>query len=517
MRSFAVPPTVHGSGPDLSRRRSARPSPPGSGLAVAAALVAACSASGAPAVRAVPLPTCDAPARLADVSTPTTVVGDGTPASCTAAALQAAAAAGGTIVFACGPSPVTITVSSAIVFRKETVLDGGGLVTLSGGGTSRILFLDSSYDQATPRLTVQRLVFRDGMGPATGDDTAVGGGAIYRDGGSLTVVSCTFENDRARAAGQDAAGGAIYGFGGGETVIVESTFTGNSASNGGAIGSLNADLVVVNSAFTGNAASGSGGNPGQGGCGGAIYMDGTREKAILCGVRIAGNAAGGLGGGVFRVSNDATGSFTMNASIVDANRVTPADAGNAGGLYLQGLRLTITNSTISRNQAFHNGGVWIHGGEAFLANATIAENVAYGTNGGGIWLSGSPNGTLLNCTIANNHATGQDVVAGAIFGAGLALQNTLVSWNTAMWSPGCDVTHGDAGGDLQWPEGALCTRGLTVADPLLGSLGLDGGPTETMLPGAESPARARGHGCPATDQRGQPRAAACTAGAVEVP
>jgi len=510
MRSFAVTPIVHGSGLDLSRRRT------DACIALAAALVAACTASDVPAV-AVPPPTCDAPARLADVSTPTTVVGGGTPASCTPAALQAAADAGGTIVFACGPSPVTITVSSPIAFTKQAVLDGGGLVTLSGGGTSRILLLDSSYDRTTPRLTVQRLVFRDGMGPATGDDTAVGGGAIYRDGGSLTVVDCTFENDRARSPGQDVAGGAIYGFGGGETVIVGSTFTGNSASNGGAVGSLNGDLLVVNSAFTGNAASGSGGNPGQGGCGGAIYMDGTHEKAFLCGVRIAGNEAGGLGGGVFRVSNDATGSFSMNASIVDSNRVTPPDAGNAGGLYLQGLRLAVTNSTISRNQAFHNGGIWIHGGEALLANTTVAENVAYGTNGGGIWLSGSPAGALLNSTIANNHATGQDVVAGAIFGAGLALQNTLVSGNTAMWSPGCDVTHGDAGGNLQWPDGALCTRALAVADPLLGTLGDHGGLTETMVPAPESPARARGRGCPATDQRGQPRAVSCTAGAVEVP
>lgn len=457
------------------------------------------------------------PAGLADVSTPTTVVGQGTPASCTAAALQAAANAGGTIVFACGPSPVTITVSSPIVFTKETILDGGGLVTLSGGGTSRILLLDSSYDRTTPRLTVQRLVFRDGMGPNTGDDTADGGGAIHRDGGSLTVVDCTFENDRARSPGQDVAGGAIYGFGGGETVIVGSTFTGNSASNGGAVGSLNGDLVVVNSAFTGNAASGFGGNPGQGGCGGAIYMDGTHETAIFCGVRIAGNDAGGLGGGVFRVSNDGTGTFAMNASIVDSNRVTPADAGNAGGLYLQGLRLTVANSTISRNQAFHNGGIWIHGGDATLANTTIAENVAYGTNGGGMWLSGSPRGTLLNCTIANNHATGQDVVAGAIFGGGLALQNTLVSGNTAMWSPGCDVTHGDAGGNLQWPAGALCSQAIAVADPLLGALGANGGPTETMIPAPASPARALGRGCPPTDQRGRPRSVPCTAGAVEVP
>jgi len=210
-------------------------------LVLPTALLAACTASTPTIERTVPPVTCDSPAPLRDVSSPTSVVGDGTPGSCTPARLQAAADGGGTIVFACGASPTTLTVSSPITFRKETVLDGGGLVTLSGGGTSRILLLDSGYDQATPRLVVQRLTFRDGNSPPGGADTAVGGGAIYRDGGSLTVVDCLFLDNRAPSPGQDVAGGAIYAFGGGETVVVGSTFTGNSASNGGAIGSLNGD------------------------------------------------------------------------------------------------------------------------------------------------------------------------------------------------------------------------------------------------------------------------------------
>jgi hypothetical protein len=408
-------------------------------------------------------------------------------------------------------------VSSPITFRKETVLDGGGLVTLGGGGASRILLLDSSYDRAAPRLVVQRLTFRDGNSPPGGDDTAVGGGAIYRDGGSLTVIDCAFLDNRAPSPGQDVAGGAIYGFGGGETVIVGSTFTGNSASNGGAVGSLNGDLTVVNSAFTSNAASGSGGNPGQGGCGGAIYMDGTHERTTLCGVRIASNQASAIGGGVFRVSNDSTGSFTMNATAVDSNQVTPAGSGNAGGLYLQGLQLTVTNSAITRNRAFYNGGIWIHTSAVQMTNVTVAENTASGSNGGGIWLSGDPLGLILNCTIANNHSTGTDTVAGAIFGNGLALQNTVVAGNTAPWVPGCDRVHADGGGNVQWPAGALCTTSLLVSDPLLGALGDHGGPTETLVPDAAGPAPGRGMGCPAIDQRGRPRRQPCTAGAVEVP
>lgn len=462
-------------------------------------------------------PACTLPAYLYDVSQPTTVVGDGTPASCTGAQLQAAATIGGTIVFNCGNSPAIITLASPIIFKKATVLDGGGLITLSGGGSGRILFFDSAYDLTTPRLVVQRLTFRDGSSPRTNNDTADGGGAIYRDGGSLTVIDCAFINNRAPSSGPDLAGGAIYGFGGGETIIVGSTFTGNSASDGGAVGSLNGDLIILNSSFTENSATGTGGNPGQGGCGGAVYMDGGDEKTVLCGVTIAHNQAGAIGGGIFRVSNDNTGTFSMDTSTIDSNKVTPINGGNAGGLYLQGLAMTVSNSTISRNQAFYNGGIWIHTSQVQMSNVTIAENTAFGSNGGGMWLSNNPTGTLLNCTIANNHATAANQISGAIFGGGLALKNTVISNNTAMWVPGCDKTHTDGGGNLQWPNGALCTSSLTVADPLLGALGHHGGPTETMQPDSTSPAGLRGSGCPTLDQRGLPRGLSCTSGAVEIP
>jgi hypothetical protein len=459
---------------------------------------------------------CEAPP-LHDVGAPTSVVGDGTPASCTAQALQVAADQGGVIVFDCGAEPVTIEVASTIVLTAETVLDGGGLVTLSGGGVARILYLDSGYDQSGPRLTVQRLTFRDGASPAGGDDTAVGGGAIYRDGGSLTVIDCAFLDNRAPSPGQDIAGGAIYAFGGGDTLISGSTFTGNSASNGGAVGSLNGDLTLINSVLTGNSATGNSGNPGNGGCGGAIYMDGADEVASLCGVTIAHNEAGAIGGGVFRVSNDNSGSFAMELSTVDANTVTASGSGNAGGLYLQGLSLNVKSSAITRNEAFYNGGIWIHTSDVEMVNVTVAQNVAVGSNGGGVWLSGEPTGTLLNCTIADNHATADDQVAGAIFGKGLELKNTIVSGNTAMWVPGCDAIHGDGGGNVQWPDGALCTANPLIADPLLGELGDNGGETETVVPDAASPAKGLGTGCPQTDQRGEPRAEPCTAGAVEVP
>ncbi|MEO6776894.1 MAG: right-handed parallel beta-helix repeat-containing protein [Kofleriaceae bacterium] len=470
---------------------------------------------GSTADAAIPAATCTRPA-LVDTSSPTTTVGDGSSTSCTAAALQAAATVGGTIVFSCG-GPITITVTMPITFTKETVLDGGGTVTLSGGASSRILYLDSDYNTATPRLTVQRLSFVQGKSPMTGADTAQGGGAIYRDGGSLTVLDCNFDDNHGPMVGQDVAGGAIYGFGGGETVIAGSTFTNNSASDGGAVGSLNGDLTIIDSTFTTNAATGTGGNPGNGGCGGAIYMDGGKEAASLCGVKIQNNRAGAIGGGVFRVSNDHTGSFAMDRSTVDGNQVTPTGSGNAGGLYLEGLALAITTSTISRNQAFYNGGIWINTDTVEMSNVTIAENTAFGSNGGGMWLGNMPTGTVKNCTIANNKSSASGQVAGAIFGGGLTLVNTLIAGNSAMYTPNCDKQRTDGSGNLQFPGSAPCTTAPVVADPLLGALGDHGGDVETMVPGAGSPAKGLGTDCPPTDALGTPRPTACTAGAVEAP
>ena len=460
-----------------------------------------------------PSATCT-PIPLVDTSSPTTTI-----SNCTQASLVAAAATGGTIVFSCGSTPVTIPITQTIMFTKETVIDGGGMVTLDGGGTTRIFYIASDFNTPTPRLTVQRLNFQHGMGPGSGDDTARGGGAIYRNGGSLTVIDSTFDDNHAGAVGQDLAGGAIYGFGGsgGDIQISGSTFTNNSASDGGAVGSLQGPVTIVNSTFTNNQATGFNGNPGSGGCGGALYQDGKAEATSLCGVTISNNTAGAIGGGVFRVSNTHDGTFAMDRSTVDTNTV-PATAAtsNAGGLYLEGLAINITASTISNNQGGFGGGIWIDMNSANLTNVTIANNTATVSNGGGVWLANSPTGTMLNCTIANNKATGSGMVAGAIFSTGLTLQNTIIANNTAQFDPSCENPPlAGTTGNLQWPSGSLCTMSPKIADPMLGMLGSNGGPTATMVPG--SAAAGIGSGCPPTDQRGNPRGSTCTAGAVELP
>lgn len=292
---------------------------------------------------------CQVPAKAlpASIDRPDRVVGTGTRESCTADALRAAVAHGGTIVFDCGPDTTTIVLDRpAKVFNDsvpDIVLDGGGKVTLSGGGRSRILYMNTCdkaqhwttphcQDQDHPRLTVQNLTFVDGNSET--DTTYDGGGAIWTRGGTFKVVNCRFFRNVCAKTGPDVGGGAIRAFsqsGKAPIQVVNSTFgragEGNVGSNGGAISSIGVDWSVWNSRFEGNEAVGNGGNPQKagtpgGGSGGAIYNDGNTLTLSVCGSVFTGNRVNAYGAAIFFVSNNHDGTLVLRDSRI---------AGNIGG------------------------------------------------------------------------------------------------------------------------------------------------------------------------------------------
>ena len=465
-----------------------------------------------------PKSVCDLPAMPVDTSHPTTVVGNGTAASCTEAAFRAAVATAGIVTFDCGAAPATITVTSEVPVAMDTTIDGANLVTLSGGGTTRILHITSAWNVATPLLTVQNLAFTGGF---TSDvpnttSTAKGGGAIFEDGGSLTVINCTFSHNTCASSGQDVSGGAINGQGIGTLIVVGSTFSDNSGSNGGGVGTQDENVTVVNSTFANNSATGTGGNPGNGGNGGGLTYDGAHISLALCGDTFTGNSANAAGGAVFRVGYNSQGGapsvVNIDRSTFDSNTVD-VDTGNAAGLYLENVTITMSGTTISNNTGHFGGGIWCgQSATANFTNVTIANNTASG--GGGVWFANGVTGTFLNCTVAGN--TGDGLFGGD---TGVALHNTIVANNVRGSLDGttnCAEGHGSGGPNLQFPAaGTACAPNVTLADPMLGPLADNGGPTRTMLPATGSPAIGMGTGCPPIDQRGQMRAAACTLGAVE--
>jgi hypothetical protein len=452
---------------------------------------------------------CDPPAKPADTTKPTAIVGDGTPASCTGSAFAAAVAKGGVVTFNCGAAPATIVVAAEVSVAKDTVIDGKGLVTLSGGGKTRILHVASAWNVTTPRLTVQHLAFTRGFTTDVVNTKATtqGGAAIFRDGGSLDVIDCQFTDNHCATTGQDVSGGAITSQGVGTTFIEGSTFSGNSGSDGGAVGNLGNVFSVANSTFDGNAATGTDGNPGNGGNGGAIVFDGANTTMTICGSTFTRNTAGAQGGAMFRVA------YSHEPTIIDRctfdGNSADATVGLAGALYLENTTITMTATTVSNNKAHYGGGIWVgQSGVANLTNVTIANNSS--DQGGGFWFANAVIGTFLNCTIVGNTSA----YGGTLFGGsnGVKVQNSIFS------NGDCKGPLFVSGGvNLGFKVGTGCVPGATAGDPLLGPLQDNGGPTRTMAPAAGSPAIGKGTGCPATDQRGTVRpGTACTLGAYEL-
>ena len=272
------------------------------------------------------------------------VVGHGTPASCSSAQVVAAVRRGGVIRFSCGAAPVTIRMraTAKVVNRsRRVVIDGGGLVTLSGQGRRRILYLDTCdpkqvwttshcQDQATPQLTIERLGLSDGNATGQRFDGG-GGGAIFDRGGRLRIVDSTFTGNRCDPAGPDLGGGAVRALSQYNSLpveVIDSHFSDNVCSNGGALSSIGVSWTIADSTFTSNRAIGHGANPARqgtpgGGSGGAIYNDGDQMSLQVSGSTFTDNHANEGGGAIFFVSDDRTGTV----SILDSDLTHNVSAG----------------------------------------------------------------------------------------------------------------------------------------------------------------------------------------------
>ncbi|MBN1577689.1 MAG: hypothetical protein JW913_14110 [Chitinispirillaceae bacterium] len=312
-----------------------------------------------------------AAAGLEDISNPDHVIGTGTPRSCSADSFIAAVAQGGSIVFNGGTEPFTITLNRpAKVFNDadpDIVIDGGGLVTLSGGGRTRILYMNTCdenqhwttphcQDQDHPRLTVQNLTFIDGN--SKNESEYDGGGAIWVRGGRFKIVNCRFFNNVCAEEGPDVGGAAVRVFSqynGNPVYVVNSTFGGaegfgNVGANGGGIGSIGVSWTIINCLFSHNRAIGHGGNPAQsgtpgGGSGGAVYNDGNTMTLSIYGTLIEKNEVNAYGAAIFFVTNDHSGNIRIDNSVI-RNNIGGSWHVKPGISMHDDTQCEITNSTI---------------------------------------------------------------------------------------------------------------------------------------------------------------------------
>jgi len=460
------------------------------------------------------------------------VIGTGTAASCTETALRTAAAQGGVITFNCGAAPTTIAITQTINLptNKDTVIDGGGTVTLDAGKRTRIFFYNSANWMATnTTVTLQRLTLRNGKAPAGQffpQDSARpkcawgykegSGGAIYMRDGVLHVIDSQFYDNEAALLGPDVGGGAIYVQGSRGVVISGSRFERNRGANGGAVGMLFANPHIFNSVFENNTAEGIGQNyvePGcpnfnhdeQGGAGGlagGVYFDGLNDAGFeytICGSVFRNNRCNELAGALFRTPNTPTRRMLIDRTLFDGNT-----AARGGVSFIKDNEVTVRDSLFMNNRSSVNvagspvsggtSGLWVNASSLNMVNTTFFNNNPGGLS---VELYGGATASARNVTFVDS-SSDSDVAA----------------YNSVFVRVSCSTSNGSK--NVQFPQSGTCPADTVRQDPKLAALANNGGPTQTMLPAADSPVLGIGQSCPATDQRGQPRSASgCDSGAVE--
>jgi predicted outer membrane repeat protein len=229
------------------------------------------------------------------------------------------------------------------------------------------------------------------------------------------------------------------------------------------------------------------------------------KSLTLEGLTVAdGSAPAGTDGGA--IYNDA-GTVTVKECTFSGN-----SARGGGAIHNQPGALTVTDSTFSGNSATNGGAIYNLEGWVRITSSTFSGNRA--TNGGGIRNYGDNTGSVsvINSTFSGNSATGS---GGAIHNqtSSLYISHSTVAGNSAgsgggicndsMWmhadlqativanslsgndcaGPHADQPVDDKGDNLD--SDGTCKVG-TTADPLLGPLQNNGGPTEThaLLPGS---------------------------------
>jgi hypothetical protein len=460
-------------------------------------------------------------------------VGTGTAESCSETALRAAldgvaAIGGGTVMFDCG-GVYTIKLASSLQVssaKDQTVIvDGNNLITISGSGKTRIFDLDNYTNFVVQRLTLQDGFVAAGEPEVTNRPSNSGAAIRHPWFGTLKAIDVRFVGNQCASRDGEIGGGAIFAGGLTEAVLSGCEFVNNSASNGGGILNRGSTLTIIDCRFSGNAALGVG--DGQYGNGGGVYIDGMNYENpggdfLMCGTSFEGNIGMTHGSGMFSYFYEGSESVVRDC-MFDGNEFDNGGSGS-GALYHEAAPLTLTGTTFSNNTGgMHAGSIFLgQNSEAFITNCTFATNRVSG-NAGGLF-NGAAIAHLTNCTFSGNDADyGPAIFKGT--DATVTLQNTLFANNTTAnqySATSCHEAMTDLGGNLQWPrtkangnDDQPCVSGIEFADPLLQPLADNGGFSKTFALGAGSPAIGHATDCPATDQRGLPRASPCDTGAYE--
>ena len=280
-----------------------------------------------------------------------------------------------------------------------------------------------------------------------------------------------------------------------------------------------------------------------------VTMTDVGAGTVLDGFTVTGgNATASNGGGGLHCDGTGLGNRCDPTLSHLAFRGNRASASSGGAIFNHGNSNPVINDvTFSGNSATSSGGAIYNEGNGLGTSSPVLSNVTFSGNsaqtGGAIacvvtGIGGVTSPTLVNATFAGNSATG---AGGAIYNSAgpgasvVSLSNAILWGNLAPAGQGPEIRRanyatavidhsvikGSGGSGGGWDTNLGTDGGGNLdADPLLGALMDNGGPTQTMLPDVAGPAIDNGNdtGCPAEDQRGvaRPQGLQCDIGAVEL-
>ena len=464
--------------------------------------------------------------------------GDLTLTNCTISGNMASGSGGGisTLVSGTGTSVnANLTITNCTISGNTAGVSGGGILgAVYGNEDNLTMTITNSTISGNTAGASGGGIFKGGLGgyvmltltdsTISGNTAKQSGGGIYIGKGDLTITDSTISGN---TAGE--FGGGIYNGDNVMFTLTDSTISGNTAkqSGGGIANAGTAAFTITRSTISGNVALAGHTESEAAHILVAIAVGTDKEiETLVMGIYDAGIAFAYGGGGIANLSTgtmkiehstisanmtlglgsgirSAGGIVTLQQSEVSTNMAllggggifaegkltitdhsvishnTTSVAGGGGGIKFRGTDLTITQSTISYNEAFgklSNGDAGIGGGGIMLGQnntTTITQSVisdnSTDANGGGIcdWaFRRAPTLTITDSIISRNTAR---LGGGGIDAADyIEIMNSTISGNTAGGSGGgiyvesCSITNSTISDNTAGSNGGgICVHGNT--------------------------------------------------------
>jgi hypothetical protein len=331
------------------------------------------------------------------------------------ASLRAAVKIGGWVGLAFNGA---INITNTINITNNVILDASGVsATISGGNAVRLFYVAPGVTFAATNLTLANgsCIVTNGTAGTPAD-----AGAIYNDGGIVTLTSCALTNNSAQSLifGGLARGGAIFN-NGGTVSLLQSGISNNTAIGGGSLFSDNSTFSIGTA------------------LGGAIFN--TNGLLTITSCNVSSNFCYGvcepsLGGG-------GTG-LTMGGAVFQASG-----------------SLTIANSIFSSNLALGGNGA----GSPSAGPASPAYGGALAANDGRIMVD--------HCQFFANTATGGNIgnhgVAGPAYGGAVYSAAVLTVTDSSLFGNQALAGNGNSSLDEYGYGGAIYNLGTTALNRCL--------------------------------------------------